>query len=40
LKETTMNFPEVMHETDLNYSAMFFVVAAYLALMFAFLISI
>ena len=35
-----MNFPELMHETDLNYNALFFVVAAYLALMAAFLVSI
>lgn len=35
-----MNFPEVIHETDLNYTAVFFVVAAYLALMFAFIVSL
>jgi hypothetical protein len=35
-----MNFPELIHETDLNYNAVLFVVAAYLALMVAFIASI
>ncbi len=35
-----MNFPELTHEIDLNYGAVFFVVAAYLALLCAFLVSL
>jgi hypothetical protein len=34
----TMNFPELLRETDPNYAAMFFVIAAYLALMAAFIV--
>lgn len=33
-----MNFQYLMHDSDLNYAAMFIVIAAYLALMAAFLI--
>jgi hypothetical protein len=32
-----MNPNSMMYESDPNYTAMFFVIAAYLALMFAFL---
>jgi hypothetical protein len=39
LKEATMNHA-MTHEMDLNYTAMFFVVAAYLALLAAFLVSV
>jgi hypothetical protein len=35
-----MNFPELFQETDLNYNAVFVVVAAYLALMGAFIVSL
>jgi hypothetical protein len=35
-----MNFPELIKETDPNYIAMFFVIAAYLALMTAFIVPI
>jgi chromatin segregation and condensation protein Rec8/ScpA/Scc1 (kleisin family) len=33
-----MNFDFVMQKSDLNYSAVYFVIAAYLALMAAFII--
>ena len=33
-----MNFHETLHDIDPNYAAMFFVIAAYLALMAAFVI--
>jgi hypothetical protein len=39
LTEAAMNFPELFQETDLNYNAVFVVVAAYLALMGAFIAS-
>ena len=33
-----MNFNDLIHESDLNYAAMFVVIAMYVALMAAFLI--
>lgn len=33
-----MNFNYLIHESDLNYGAMYFVIAAYLALMAVFVI--
>ena len=33
-----MNFQYLFHDSDLNYAAMFVVIAAYIALMAAFLI--
>ncbi len=33
-----MNFNYLIHDSDLNYPAMFFVIAAYLALMAAFVL--
>jgi hypothetical protein len=35
-----MNFPDMIQENDLNYTAVLFVVAAYLALMGAFIVSL
>jgi hypothetical protein len=34
----TMNFHELLNESDPNYVAMFFVIGAYLALMVAFIL--